>query len=132
MQYNWRALDLRAMGAYTFLSNDDVAQLNTQLNFTGAQSIGTHQGGVYLQAGYDLLSGNKASLMPFVRWETVDTQIAVPEGYETSGANLIRLAVAGIDYKPIPQLVFKADYQWYLTGDQSGVDQFNLGIGYVF
>jgi hypothetical protein len=131
-QYNWHALDLRAMGAYTLLNTSDVATLDSLQSFTGSQSVGSRQGGFYLQAGYDVLSGHGVSLMPFARWETVDTQISVPMGYTTSGSNLIRVAVAGIDFKPIPQLVFKADYEWFMIGDGSGVDQFNAGIGYVF
>ncbi|MDR3605757.1 MAG: hypothetical protein P4M08_00075 [Oligoflexia bacterium] len=131
-QYNWHAFDLRAMGAYTLLSTNDVAQLNSELSFVGAQSVGSRQGGYYLQAGYDVLNGHNVSLMPFVRWETLDTQLDVPGGYSSTSANLIRLAVAGINFKPIPQLVFKADYEWYLIGDHSGVDQVNAGIGYVF
>lgn len=136
-QYNWRALDLRVMGAYTILDSNDVEQLMTQLptaqgNAFNGQGVGTRQGGYYLQAGYDVLNGSGVSLMPFARWETVDTQLAVPAGFTTSNSNLIHLAVAGVDFKPIPQLVFKADYQWYLIADQSGVDQVDVGIGYVF
>lgn len=129
-QYNYKALDLRAMGAYTILSNIDALDARKALGLD--QSIGSRQGGFYLQAGYDVLNSGKESLVPFVRWETVDTQLEVPAGYFKNGSALIRELVAGINYKPLPQIVFKADYQWYFLGDHSGVNQTNLAFGYVF
>jgi hypothetical protein len=129
-QYNYKALDLRAMGAYSILSKID--QLDARKAVGIDQSIGSRQGGFYLQAGYDLLNNGKEAFIPFLRWETVDTQLEVPPGYVKNGSNLIRELVAGINYKPLPQLVFKADYQWYFLGDHSGVNQTNLAVGYVF
>jgi hypothetical protein len=129
-QYNYKALDLRAMGAYSILSNVDTIDAENAVALNN--SIGSRQGGFYLQAGYDLMSNSTQSLMPFVRWETVDTQISVPNGYTLNGADLIHEIDLGLAYKPIPQLVFKADYQWYLMGNNSGVDQWNVAMGYVF
>jgi hypothetical protein len=130
VQYDYQALDLRAMGAYSILSRID--QLDFQKSLALDQSIGSRQGGFYLQAGYDVLNNGREALIPFVRWETVDTQLEVPNGYLKSGSTLIRELIAGLNYKPIPQLVFKADYQWYFLGDHSGVNQTNLALGYVF
>jgi hypothetical protein len=129
-QYNWKAWDFRAMGAYSTLSNVDVVDAENAVALNN--SIGSRQGGFYLQTGYDFLTNSTQSFMPFVRWETVDTQISVPNGYTLNGADLIHEIDAGIAYKPIPQLVFKADYQWFLMGDNSGVDQWNVAMGYVF
>ena len=129
-QYNYKAFDLRAMAAYSTLSNVDTVDAENAVALNN--SIGSRQGGFYLQGGYDVMKNSVQSLMPFIRWETVDTQIAVPNGYTLNGADLIHEVDLGVAYKPIPQLVFKADYQWYLMGDNSGVDQWNVAMGYVF
>jgi hypothetical protein len=133
VQYNYRALDLRTVAAYSTFSNVD--SLDARSGLAPTDSIGSRQGGVYFQAGYDVFSllnfGNQ-SLMPFVRWEFVDTQLEVPPGYIKNGANQVRTTVVGLNYKPISQLVFKGDYQWYSLGDGNGVNQWNLSLGYVF
>lgn len=130
-EYIWKAWDLRALGAYTWLSRVDALNSALALSPAGG-SVGSEQGGYYLQAGYDILNGSNQSFIPFVRWETTDTQLAIAPGSTSNGADLIHEIIAGVNYKPIPQLVFKADYQWYLMEDHSGVNQWNLAMGYVF
>lgn len=130
VQYHYKAVDLRALGAYSVFSNIDA--LNARRGAGASDSVGSRQAGFYLQAGYDLLSGSTQALMPFVRWEFADTQLEVPPGYAKNGNNLIRELVAGVNYKPHPQIVLKADYQWYFLGDGLGVNQWNLAMGYVF
>ncbi len=130
LQYDWRAFDFRAMGAYTVYSNID--QLNAQKALGLSDSLGSKQGGFYAQVGYDLLNGSGQALIPFARWEVINTQLEVPPGYLKDRRNLIRELVVGVSYKPIPQIVFKGDYQWYLLGNDDGVNQANLSLGYVF
>ena len=38
----------------------------------------------------------------------------------------------GIAYKPIPNIVIKADHQEYSNDAGTGVDRFNLALGYLF
>jgi hypothetical protein len=38
----------------------------------------------------------------------------------------------GLELKPIPNIVFKADYQWITNAARSGRNQFNLNLGYAF
>jgi long-subunit fatty acid transport protein len=38
----------------------------------------------------------------------------------------------GMDYKPIPQVVVKADFTKADNAARTAQDQFNLGIGYNF
>jgi hypothetical protein len=130
VDYRWRGLQLRALGAFTFLSK--IESLNAARNLLGEDSIGNEQRGYYLEAGYDVCSGEKSALIPFVRWEDLDTQLAVPGGFSRNPANHRRNLTVGVNYKPIDQLVFKADYQNFLLGDSSGVNQWNLAAGYVF
>jgi hypothetical protein len=38
----------------------------------------------------------------------------------------------GLTWKPIPQVVLKADYQDVDNGAGTGVDAFQLGLGWIF
>ena len=129
-QYLWHALDIRAMGAYSWLSNID--ELNAEKAAGPGDSVGSRQGGFNAQIGYDLINNGMQSLIPFVRWEVVNTQVAVPSGYVKNPNNLVREYIFGVDYKPVPQLVFKGDYQVFSLGDHQGVNQVDASIGYVF
>lgn len=116
-------------------SIDDVAQLNALQNLTGNRSIGESLGGWYVEAGYDLatLRGwGERSLMPYLRYEQVDTQRRVPTGFSRNPANEQKILTYGIQFRPIPQAVIKADYQNVDNEANTGLDQWNLGIGYIF
>ena len=123
--------DVRALGAVNFL--EGVDRLNAlplqagDLPLTGAQSVGSRQGGAYFQASYDT-----GFLQPYLRHEVLNTQMAVPAGYSKDDLSLIHLTALGLSFKPVAQLVFKADYEWYALAGNAGVDQVNLSMGYVF
>ncbi len=130
--YTWNAWDFRALAAWTRLS--EVDQLNSLKGVSGANSVGDEQFGAYVQAGYDLLNGNTngKSLMPFARYEFVNTQKSVPAGYGFIDTSKINVLVAGINYKPISQIVLKGDYEWFTIAGGRTVDQANLSVGFVF
>lgn len=134
VDWRWRGLGLRALWVETGI--DDVAQLNNFLGFTGAQSIGEEQSGGYVELGYDLatagLIGGGQALTPFVRAETYDTQAQTPAGFSSNAANDVDVLTFGVAYQPGPQLVFKFDYSNFDNGAGTGVDQFNVGLGFVF
>ena len=132
-EWSWQGLQLRALGAWAEL--DDVAALNTTLGLTGTRSIGEELQGYYLQAGYDLFSRfgtGERQLTPFVRWEHVNTQEAVPAGYSANPANDVEILTLGLDFKPIDQIVLKLDYQDVSNEADTANDQINVGIGYIF
>lgn len=130
----WRARGLRTRALWSRAEVGDVAELNQALGLASTASVGEELEGWYLEAGYDLLAagGSSASLTPFVRWEAVDTQAAVPTGWEGDPANDQRVLTLGLAYQPLPQVVFKLDWQQVETGASSGVDQVNVGLGYIF
>lgn len=123
-------------GLWASVTVDDVALLNQANGFTGNRSIGERIGGWYLQAGYDvgpLVTGKRAiALTPFVRYEALDTQEEVPDGYARDGANDRKIWTFGLDFKPLPQISVKVDYQDYRNAAGSGVDQWNVALGYLF
>ena len=131
VEYRYRGLELRGLWARAEL--EDVARLNKALGYTGNQSVGETLEGGYLQAGFDVLAGRgKSSLTPYLRWEEINTQQEVPEGWSSNPANDEQLLTLGLAYQPIEQLIFKAEYQNIDDKAGTGVDQFNLSTGYIF
>jgi hypothetical protein len=130
LEYKYRGLQFRTLGVWTFLGR--IAALNAAQNLTGAASIGDEQRGYYVELGYDLLSGERQALIPFVRWEDLNTQLQVPDGYVRDPASWRRNFTVGVNFKPIEQVVLKAEYKELLLGDASGVNSWSLSTGYVF
>lgn len=130
-EWRWRGLKLR--GLYTQADLDDVAALNEALGYEGSQSVGERLVGGYLEAGYDFLGGRKGrSLMPYVRWETINTQDSVPDGWEADPANDQEIFTLGIAYQPIEQIIIKLDWADVDNAAGTGVNQFNAQLGYIF
>jgi hypothetical protein len=132
VDWRWNGLDLRLLG--TRASLGDVARLNRALSLNGDESIGETMTGGYVQIGYDLFSrlDRKSRLTPYLRWESLNTQDSVPEGYSADPATDTTIWTLGIEYKPLTQLVIKLDYQDTSNGANTGYTQFNVGMGYVF
>ncbi|HKI02314.1 MAG TPA: hypothetical protein VKK31_10055 [Thermoanaerobaculia bacterium] len=132
LEWRWRGLELRALGVQASL--DDVAGLNRALDLTGDESVGEELKGYYLQLGYDVLSGRGAgkALIPYARWETYNTQDGVPAGFRANPANDVETLTLGLAFKPLEQLILKADFQNIDNEAGTGVDQLNVVLGYVF
>ena len=132
LEWKWRGLEFRALGVQAKI--DDVAALNETLGLTGDESIGSKLQGYYVQLGYDVLAGHGGgrSLTPFARYESFDTQKEVPVGFLRNPANDINSLTMGIAFKPIDQIVIKADYQKFDNAAKTGVDQINVLLGYIF
>lgn len=127
---------LALRGMYARVRIEDVDLLNCFLGLTGSKSVGEEQEGYYLSAGYELLSrlspGTSMALTPFVRYERTDTQEEVPAGYARDGANDREAWTLGIDYKPIPNIALKVDWQGYSNAAGTGVPQWNVALSYLF
>ena len=132
LDYRARGFDVRALVALADVS--DVAGLNALKGLTGGASVGERLGGGYLQVGYDLFTSTTASqqLIPYLRYEVVDTQTSVPEGFAANPANDLTILTLGLSWKPLPQIVGKMDYQLQQNEAETGVDQFNVALGYLF
>lgn len=133
VEWKWRGLELRALAAEAQL--DDVAALNRALGLAGRAGVGERQRGGYLQAGFDLLSlgaGSRQELVPYLRLERLDSQARVPAGFASNPANDQQIRTYGVAWKPLPQIVLKADWQDLSNRAGTGVDQFNLLLGFVY
>ncbi len=131
--WKWRGLWLR--GLYVRTSVGDAAAINEVNGFNGDESVGSRQWGWYLQGGFDVLSlrsGARASLIPFVRYERYDTQAEVPAGYSRDPANDVTVLTIGAVFKPIEPIAIKIDWQQRRNAARTGVDQWNVGLGYLF
>ena len=135
VQYQWRGLELRCLWSQVAIG--DVEEINAAAGIApgSPDSVGERLRGWYSQAAWDILSlreGAAASLTPFVRYESIDTQDRVPPDYPGDPANDRKWLTFGLSWKPIPQVVLKAEYQDARNGEESGLDQFNLGLGWIF
>ena len=101
--------------------------------FVGAESVGEEMLGYYFEAGYDVLSvlvpDTGAALSPYVRYESVDTQVEVPAGFSSDPANDFDVMTIGLHFAPIPGIAIKLDYADY---DGGGSDRLNFSVGYAF
>ena len=127
----YRANGFQARGLFATISNSrggvDALALGS-----APREVGTKQFGGYLEAGYDLLRGGKQALIPFLRWERLNTQSEVVSGVVADGANDQTVLTVGVNYKPIPNIAVKADYQKIENHARSGRNQFNIALGYYF
>ena len=131
-EWRWRGIQARALTARGSIG--DAAEVNALDGRSGTHSVPKRFIGSYVEAGYDVLfpRGGAASLVPFARWERFDTQDAVPAGFAADPANDVRLWTFGLQYRPIPQIVVKLDYQDARNRARTGVDQWNLALGWLF
>ena len=113
----------------------DAARINEANGLTGSQSVGSSFGGWYLEGGYELGSfagRRELSIAPYLRYERLDTQRTVPRGFERDPANDQSLLTLGLAVKPIPQTVLKIDWQKRTNRLRTGVNQYNVALGYIF
>lgn len=132
-QYEHRGLWLRALYAQTSLG--DAALINARNGFTSDRSVGSRQRGFYAEAGYDVMSAHPRgqwAVIPFVRYEKLNTQVRVPDGFAKNPALDRTVLTAGVSVKPLTSVAIKADYQAHSNRARSGVSQFNLSVGFLF
>ena len=97
----------------------------------------TVQRGWYVEGSYDLgpvLGFERAGLSPFFRFERLDLNVEVPAGYVIDAARNTTRLIAGLEYKPHPDVVFKGEYD-HGQSDVEGADpvqELRLGVGFIF
>jgi hypothetical protein len=131
-QAQMRGFDVRALFARASIDDAREASLGLRLPAT-APIAETMQGG-YVQVGYNVLSqfASEVALTPYLRFEQVDTQHRVPAGFTRDLSRDGDFTTLGIELKPIPNVVVKADYQWISNAAQTGRNQVNVNLGYSF
>lgn len=108
-----------------------------RVNAAFGNDVGRRMLGGYVEGSYNML----ATLLPatdqrldaFVRHERFDTQQDVPAGTSADGANDRRITTAGLTWRPVYNVAFKADYQWRRNAAGTGEDEvLGLGMGFSF
>lgn len=95
------------------------------------------QRGFYVEVTYDvapLIGVDGVALTPFFRFERLDLQVEVPEGYAVDDSRNGTHITAGLEYKPVPDVVFKGEFEQKQI-DVEGADpvqELRLGIGFIF
>ena len=101
-----------------------------------ALPVSSQARGAYLEVAYDLLRllapRESQSLTAFVRGEYVDTQADVPAGFDAKLEFRRYSAVAGVVYRPIPQIALKADYRRREFGAGPGFNEIATAITWLF
>jgi hypothetical protein len=132
-QYERRGLQVRALFARS--SVGDVALINAQNGLFAEQTVGERQYGWYVQAAYDVAAARplgRWSVTPFLRYERLNPQDRVPEGFDKDPALDQTVWTGGVGVRPLPNVVLKADYQWLSNRARTGTNQLNVAVGYLF
>ena len=134
LHLDWSVRGFRLRGLWVQADIGDAARLNRALGIAGSGSIGERLEGHYLEVSYDLLArrGARPSLSPFVRAESIDTQVRVPAGFEKNPIFDREILTWGVAFQPIDRVVFKFGYQDWTNPGGTAFDEWNLAMGYVF
>jgi len=129
-----RGFDVRGLWANANI--DDAVAFNVKNNLTGSKGLAEKMEGGYVMFGYNLLSQTSdiggPAFTPYVKFERVDTQAKMPVGYSRSLSTLNNWRTIGFEFKPMPNVVVKVDYMKNTNDANSGLDQFNVALGYGF
>ncbi len=132
----WRGASLKGLYAEGRIGNADSLNIAQGHTDAAKNSVGRRFFGGYAEAAFDVLSvfkNNKGqSFSPFFRYERYDTQLRTPGAFSKNPANSKVEYTLGVTYKPIPQVAVKLDQQWKRNQARTGVNQWNLGLAYIF
>jgi hypothetical protein len=130
VQWKYRGLELRALGSWGHIGNAGL------VSASNGEVIGSQNFGYYAEAGYDvlplLLPDTTQYLAPFFRYERLNTVAKAPQGFSADPTKDWQIFQVGLQYKPIPNVVLKADYRNFVAKQGSLADDFNLGFGFIF
>ncbi|MGH8549140.1 MAG: hypothetical protein ACRERU_11185 [Methylococcales bacterium] len=129
IQWKYYGVEFRALGAWGHIGDAGVLSLDR------GQTVGKSNYGWYTEIAYNVLPiliDTDQYLAPFFRYEHFDTIASAPSGF-ADNPNLDRQVFQfGLQYKPIPNIVIKADYRNFSAKVGDVPDEFNIGLGYVF
>jgi len=129
-QWKYRGLEWRALGSWGHIDDAEI------LSAVKGETIGSENYGWYTEIGYDVMphfiQDTAQYLAPFFRYEKMDTIAKAPNGFADDLSQDREIYQFGLQYKPIPNVVIKADYRNRSAKRGSLSDDFNLGVGFIF
>lgn len=133
---DWRVrrkgFESRAVVAYFHVSDTDALRTILPGETAPVSTAGSNLFGVYGELGYNVIGSvdTEMELVPFIRLEWYDTTFEEPDPAFDLPAFLV--PTIGLSYRPIPQVVFKFDYQALLASFGPNENRWNLGVGWMF
>jgi hypothetical protein len=130
LQWKYRGLEFRTLGAWGHIGDADI------LSAAKGETVGEQNFGWYAEVGYDILPHfmpkTTQYLAPFFRYEILDTIASAPTGFADDESKNRQIYQIGLQYKPIPNVVIKADYRNFEADAGYIPDDFNVGLGFIF
>jgi hypothetical protein len=140
-----RGLELRAEIASVWISGNH--RLNRALADAAMAAMQEFDGpvahqllGGYVELGYNVLQPLRLragrQLVPFMRYERIDTQYDVPADLGRAPGNRHDTLTAGLTFRPIAEVAVKLDYQHVWTDATTPADaefyRLNAGLAFMF
>lgn len=136
VQWKYRGLEFRTLGSWGHIDDAGVLSAYRKNNSLKDATVGEENYGWYTEVGYDVLPllfrDTTQYLAPFFRYEQMDTIASVAPGFSDDETKDREIYQFGLQYKPIPNVVIKADYRNFTAKKGSMPDDFNLGFGFIF
>ena len=135
VRYQRDRLELRGQAAHVAIPN--AGAINQSLTQQSGVDPNIARGlvGAYAEAAYRIVAaGSPRDLVAFARYEYVDTQHRMPDGWLPLTQFEQDVVTAGITYFPDPDVAVKADYTFLRRRNDviRGPSSFNLGLGWWF
>ena len=136
--HNWI---VRGQADYGYLSDAEQLKyiynrLNSKSPFKHSAYVSKNAYAVGIEAGYDIFSqiarlrADRQQLYLFGRYEQYNPYASATKGTEYGYTEVKRMAV-GLNYKPIPQIVIKAEYsKRFLKSIYNDEPSVNIGVAY--
>lgn len=135
-RYSMKGLTLKSQFYLTSVSNTLEYNYFTSSETGKPNDLGSAMNGLYIEAGYDVLrlvKNTDMNLIPFVRYETYNTQSAVEKTISQNKANKVEAITTGLTLKLTKGAVVKTDLQFIKPSDKATFSKvFNAGIGIMF
>lgn len=131
-QYRGYGVSARGLWVQAFV--DDAGELSRDLGKGVFDSVAKEMQGGYVEVGYNVLlyCETEMSLEPFFRYEYLDTQHEVANGFQRDESRDRDIYVMGLSFKPIPQVVLKLDYRNFDAKKRTQSDEIQASVGFVF
>ncbi len=136
-RYSTGGLYLKGQYYNTGLSNTGQYNRFTTKADGTPNDLGSSQTGYYVEAAYNLfrhLPNYKSELVPFVRYESWNTQNAMAEGFTANPANNKQAIISGLEWEMARGSLLKADME-FVKSNSAGSKynkRFNAGVGIMF
>ena len=134
-RYKFKGLQLRGQLYYSSLSNSEQYNVFTANSDMTLNDVGSSMVGYYAEVGYDVLRSfeTKKQLVPFVRYEYLNTHNSVEDNIEKNIAYEKIIMTTGLTLSLTKGAVAKADMQFIKSGtDNTYSKTVNFGIGVMF